>query len=288
MEQTEQGKQKLEACSITHILLRILAVLIFEDHEDDHGSFYHSELAVMVGCRTSRLDDLESVVLQLQLEKKLADYWLEALQPWTGSCEAGLRTDDNNRMSSTYAAAVDKYTGLFMSSLATNASLLWSDSAQLSSTPVELLTPAARRLVAAALKVEIIAAAMHSRLIKIWVPGLLRNMSQLGSQAPETPLSSCSDAVVPKSWAGWPGVVPLDSCSKELMQPGVRLLPSSAPGLFSEDDPEVAAVFCQEPAVVQLAERVGDLAESVGRRQQHSGPRSPYKVLIKARMSVAA
>lgn len=272
MKQQQQGLSQLSTCGIKHTALLVLAAVVFGNFECKN-SFYHSDLAVMAG---SCVGDQECTVLQLQLEQKVANHWLQSFHPWSAN-----NSFSSSISSSTSAdtAALDNYTGLFMSTLMTGETMKWNQSVD----PTEVLTPAARRLVAAAIRVQVIAAAMHTRLIRICVPGWRPSWCPGATQGQHS--AARTDAAAPHSWASWPGVVPLN---KDLMQPGVRLLASQARGVFDGDCPDVAVVFCQEPAVVQVAERVGDLCESEGTRQQHSGPRSPYKGLIKARMAVAA
>lgn len=282
MKQSDLDAVMLDICGIKHNLLRILSLLIFGEAENHRPSFYHSELAVMADCRISRLDDLESVVLQLQLEQKLAKYWLDTLQPWTASRAAETHSDSMmHTVDADTTAGLDDYTRHFMSVLLDdhNQTMLWTRATD--SQALLELTTAANVLVAAAIRVQVIAASMHGRLIRIVVPGWLPSWCQLGSQEQHMLPATSSDAQVPDNFLG---IVPL---SKDLMQPGAKLLAAQTSERFPTNCPDVAAVFCQEPAVVQVAERVGDFSEFVGARQQHRTSESPYKVLIRARMAIA-
>lgn len=239
VRQNQQKKNQLVLCGLKHAVWNELFLTV-------HVGYRQSQLS-MGSHMYSKLHDTEALVLQLQLEKKLADHWLQRTADSTDNAAAG--------------AAIDKCTNTFMTQLLSNKHILQWDKSR---DPTSVLTPAARQLVAAATKVQIIASAMHSQLIRVIVPGWLQDTA-----IPALP-------AVPASLAQWPGVVPFN---KDWMQAGTAV-PAAAFVLPTGID--AAAVWCQEPAVVQLAERVNDLPEFGGNGQQGA-----YKVLVKARMVVA-
>lgn len=211
--------------------------------------FYAAQLAIEVGSAADFLPSNEydeTLLLKLRLEKKKAESWLKALKA---------EVHDN-----TVSSVVDCYTEQFVSDMLIDYHFNLRDSKVLTGTA---LKDESRGLVSAAIRAQVIASAMHSQLIKIIVPGWLQN-TMFHDSAPDC-------------WASWPGVV---SLNQEYMQAGVRL--AAKAGMIPAEY-KLAAVFCQEPAVVQIAQTVTELDKLRG-----EGSRcTPYKVLIRARMDVA-
>lgn len=144
------------------------------------------------------------------------------------------------------------------------------------------IMPALKQVVLAAVKAQVIASVMHSRLLQLVVPGWLSSTTMM-------PMSPAP----PASWSTWPGVLPFD---KQCMDRGGSVK-ADARFVSSHIGCE-AAVFCQEVGVLQLAGRVTDLPEfcSAVPACQHglpAGSAGPAagpvpKVLKKPRMFVAA
>lgn len=237
------SSKELTVCGFRHLLLCKLAQTVFTD-------FYAAQLAVEVGSAVDFLPSNEydeTLLLKLRLEKKKAESWLKALK--------AAEVHDN-----TVLSVVDGYTAQFVSDMLIDYHFNLRDSKVLTG---KALKDESRGLVSAAIRAQVIASAMHSQLIKIIVPGWLQN-TMFHESAPDC-------------WASWPGVVPLN---QEYMQAGVRL--AAKAGMIPAEY-KVAAVFCQEPAVVQVAETVTELDKTRG----EGVCCTPYKVLIRARMDVA-
>jgi hypothetical protein len=237
----------------THAVLAEVARCVF-------GTFRIDNLLIDVS--SSPFDDPadeDTLLQQLMLEKKKAFNWLR------------LVNGDSSTPQGQYFVRefVEVFAHKVVDGLLSSQFVWWSDQSQANNRGIaEYLLPAARHVVAAAIKAQIICSCMHTRLIQLHVPGWHQpslSMAVFGDAAPDT-------------WSQWPGVVPL---SNACMQVGASL--PAAAGVLP-DGVTAAAVYCMEPAVIHIVERMGQLgAVAAGAAQ----PPHVFKVIRKAKVCVA-
>jgi hypothetical protein len=205
--------------------------------------------------------DEETLLLQLQLEQKKAHKWLQ------------LANADSNSAHGQYfdGQVVDWYAQQLLRGLLCPAWLLICPNAHANMCQIaEQLLPGAKQVVAASIKAQVVCSCMHTRLIQLHVPGW--------QQA--SPAGVAFGDAAPDAWAQWPGVTPFSSASA-FMQMGASLPAAAgalAPGITA------AAVYCMEPAVYHVAERMGQLQ---GAAESGAGQLQPFRVIRKAKMCVA-
>jgi len=250
---------EMNQLALLHAVLSELSQLVFT-------SFRASQLMVDSTFLNNTADD-EDLRLLLLIEQKKAAFWLNSFGDAAASAEKICHTAK--------PLAAQMITSLFNSKV-----IQWNANGK-SKQCMEQVLPAAVAAVKAAIKAQVIVSSMHSRLLHLCVPGWNNEGGQHCLFGP----------TAPASWVkNWPGIVPLSS---KHMQPGARLWAAgpNMSAILAEAD-SAAAVFCQEPAVVQLTERVEQLpefTESSGFAAAGRGmvqQQGPFKVLRKARMCV--
>jgi hypothetical protein len=252
-------ESQMNQLALMHAVLSELSQLVFT-------SFRASQLMVDSTFLNNIADD-EDLRLLLLIEQKKAAFWLNSFGDAAASAEKICHTAK--------PLAAQMITSLFNSKV-----IQWNANGK-SKQCMEQVLPAAVAAVKAAIKAQVIVSSMHSRLLHLCVPG----WNNQGAQ------HSLFGPTAPASWAvAWPLIPPLSS---KHMQPGARLWAAGNMSAMLAEAGSAAAVFCQEPAVVQLTERVEQLpdftessgfaAAGRGMVQQQQGP---FKVLRKARMCV--
>lgn len=241
-------QQQLDFNALRHALLLQVSHHIFGKFRSTHLTANPADALLEPAA------DQEALLLQLQLDIRRAERWLQ-LANAEADTVAGQQYQI--QLEEPTAAILD---GLLSSPLPTSPG---------QSLTAELFLPKIRAVVAAAVKAQVICSAMHSQLMRLYVPGWQQQQQQsIGG------ISMCKMAPIERE-----GCVQLLDVS--LMEAAKHL--PAATGVVSQGvDP--LAVFCCEPAVIQLAKGLEQLPEFAGTcdvRQQ------PIAVFRKAKMCVA-
>ncbi|KAF6260094.1 hypothetical protein COO60DRAFT_1686258 [Scenedesmus sp. NREL 46B-D3] len=249
--QAESKMRQLKLHGLTHAVLAEAARHMF-------GTFRAHNLIIDISSSPyDQPADEHAVLLQLMLEKKKALGWLQLVN-----------ADSSSKQGQYFGAQVVEEAAKSMAKGLLHSELLqWSDEVQQNKLSiVHQLLPAVRQVAAAAIKAQVICSCMHTRLVQLHVPGWQqpRGVVDFGGAA--------SDA-----WVQWPGVTPVGAAC---MQIGASL--PAAAGVLPTGI-AAAAVYCMEPAVIHVAERMGQLVTQV----PCAACAQPFKIIRKARMCVA-
>ncbi|WIA42860.1 hypothetical protein OEZ86_008785 [Tetradesmus obliquus] len=247
--------QQMELCGMTHAVMAEVAHHVF-------GAFRTTNLIINSSSSSfGKPPDEDALLLQLMLEEKNARGWLQLVN-------ADRRSEQEQAFG---AQIVGEHARTVLHGLLHSEGLQWGGDAQTNQHMLEQLLPAAKEVAAAAIKAQVICSCMHTRLVQLHVPGW---------RQPGPGNVDFGDAA-PSAWASWPGVVPWHIGSACMQLGGV--LPTAAGVLPS--GVTAAAVFCMEPAVIHVAERMKQLQLAA---QKPDGCRTqPFRVIRKAKMWVA-
>lgn len=247
--------QQMKLCGMTHAVLAEVAHHVF-------GEFRTTDLLINSSSSSfGEPPDEDALLLQLMLEEKNARRWLQLVN-----------ADRRSKQEQAFdAQIVGEHARKILHGLLHSGSLQWGGDAQTNQRMLEQLLPAAKEVAAAAIKAQVICSCMHTRLVQLHVPG----WKQPG------PGSVDFGDAAPSAWAPWPGVVPWHIGSACMQLGGV--LPTAAGVL--PNGVTAAAVFCLEPAVIHVAERMEQL--QLAAQHPIAARAQPFKVIRKAKMCVA-
>jgi hypothetical protein len=206
---------------------------------------------------------------QLKVEKQKAEAWLGLLQSNNAGC-----MPSSGASSSMPPLASSVVQGLTHNVV---CSLLWGNSQSMKwhfssyQEAESALGPMVRPVVLAAMKAQAIVSVMHSKLLKLVVPGCCSSNAVLLSEGSR----------VPEAWKQWRGVVVFD---RAVMERGDSV--AATPGALQPANNTPAAVFCQEVGVVQLGSSVQEMG-CPGTPTEGTSGGAVFKVLKKPRMFLA-
>ena len=211
----------------------------------------------------------EEQLLQLQIEQKRARKWLAAVQASSGEAARAAF----QQLAREYASSI--WSGLQAepptTTMAVSLMMHVTNCEVCTSNEVRIIL-ALQAAVEAAMKVQVLTSAMHSQLVRLYVPG----WEPLASVYKQ-PYNLCTSS---DHELAWPGVLPYVRDGEGMQRAGVKLTAAAEWSGVGNDTKEVA-VFCAAPGLLQVAPRVGMLPEFGGDAPALG---SPYKVLVKAKV----
>jgi len=254
--------------SVTRALLLAVSSSVF-------GTFRQSHL-LATGILGEAVE-ADVLCCQLKVEKQRAEAWLRLLPNSSTVQELSCQGPVSSMLQELVKVTIDQFESYHLKLLQ------WEFSSK--EDAYDKFGPVLHQLVLAAMRAQVTASVMHSRLLQLIVPGWC-----------SAPLPAGLSNGAPFEWRRWAGVLMFD-CSS--MERGGSAKAASDALLQPGNVP--AAVFCQEVGLVQLASSVTDLPEyaavsaecaaagaSNGSTAILSKPAAGAKVLKKPRMFVAA
>ncbi|KAF6254620.1 hypothetical protein COO60DRAFT_1664464 [Scenedesmus sp. NREL 46B-D3] len=247
----ESKMQQLNLHGLMHAVLAEAACHVF-------GTFRTDNL--MIGTSSSPYDEHPveaTLLLQLLLEKNKALSWLQLVNA------------DSSSMQGQYfgAQVVEKSAESMAMGLLHSTLLEWRYEAQdFKRSIYHQLLPAVRQVAAAAIRAQVVCSCMHTQLVQLHVPGWKQS----------SPGGVAFGDAAPDAWSRWPGIVPFGSAHMQVgaaLRAAAEALPTGI---------AAAAVYCMEPAVIHVAERMGQLVTQVPDARMQ-----PFRVIRKAKVCVA-